>query len=129
MYEKTMRNDCHKQFIADAGPPKRNKFKIGDYVRVSIYKKIFDKGYLPNWTTEIFQIYKVQRTEPITYLISDYQDNKILGSFYEQELQHVRHHDLYLVEKILKKKNDMVSVKWLGFDSSHNSWVKSTEIG
>ena len=31
------------------------KFKVGDKVRISKYKrKVFDKGYTPNWTEEIF---------------------------------------------------------------------------
>ena len=25
------------------------KFKVGDHVRISKYKNIFDKGYMPNW--------------------------------------------------------------------------------
>ena len=31
-----------------------SKFKVGDKVRISKYKGTFDKGYLPNWTTELF---------------------------------------------------------------------------
>ena len=32
------------------------RFKVGDKVRISKYKrKVFDKGYTPNWTEEIFQ--------------------------------------------------------------------------
>ena len=35
------------------------KFKDGDKVRISKYKrKVFDKGYAPNWTEEIFLIDK-----------------------------------------------------------------------
>ena len=30
------------------------KFKIGDYVRFSKYKNIFTKGYMPNWSVEVF---------------------------------------------------------------------------
>ncbi|XP_018406817.1 PREDICTED: uncharacterized protein LOC108782919 [Cyphomyrmex costatus] len=37
--------------IKIAGPA---KFKVGDAVRVSKYKTIFEKGYTPNWTTEAF---------------------------------------------------------------------------
>jgi len=36
---------------------------------VSKYKKIFEKGYTPNWTTEMFTIVKVQCTNPVTYNI------------------------------------------------------------
>ena len=44
------------------------KFKIGDKVRISKYKrKVFDKGYTPNWTEEVFTIDKIQYTNPITY--------------------------------------------------------------
>jgi len=36
---------------------KKAKFKIGDTIRISKYKrKIFDKGYSPNRTEEIFTI-------------------------------------------------------------------------
>ena len=36
------------------------KFKIGDHVRISKYKrKTFDKGYTPNWTEEVFTIDKI----------------------------------------------------------------------
>lgn len=48
------------------------KFKVGDKVRVSKYKrKVFDKGYTPNWTGEVFLIDKIQTTIPITYKLKD----------------------------------------------------------
>ena len=33
-------------------------FKVGDYVRISIYKNIFAKGYTPSWFEEIFMVIK-----------------------------------------------------------------------
>lgn len=108
---------------------KKPKFKLGDPVRMSKYKHIFEKSYTPNWTTEIFKIRKVQKnTDPITYLLSDYQGNEISGSVYEQELLLAKHPDLYLVEKVIRKRGDQVYVKWLGFDSTHNSWVDEATI-
>ena len=35
------------------------KFKTGDFVRISKYKIIFEKGYTPNWSEEVFVIKKV----------------------------------------------------------------------
>ena len=35
------------------------KFKVGDHVRISKYKKIFSKGYTPNWSEEVQKI-KIQ---------------------------------------------------------------------
>lgn len=108
--------------------PKLNKFKVGDHVRISKYKNVFEKGYTPNWTSEIFQIAKVQLTQPATYMLKDYQDNEIKGAFYELELQKVKHSDVYLIEKILKKRGNKLFVKWLGFDNTHNSWVNKNDV-
>lgn len=105
-----------------------NQFKLNDYVRISKYKNLFAKGYTPNWTTEIFQIKRRQATKPITYLLKDISGCDIKGSFYKEELQKVKYPDVYLVEKILRKKKDKIYVKWLGFDNSFNSWIKKTDI-
>lgn len=108
--------------------PHRVKFKVDDYVRLSKYKHIFEKGYTPNWTTEIFKIRKIQYTDPITYLLRDFEGKDIEGSVYEEELQSVKFPDVYLVEKILRRRNNQVFVKWLGFDNSFNSWVDVSDV-
>ena len=41
------------------------KFKVGDHVRISKYKNIFAKGYMPNWSEEIFIIRKIKNTAKI----------------------------------------------------------------
>lgn len=108
---------------------RRAKFKVGDHVRLSRYRKLFDKGYTPNWTTEIFTIRKVQyNTDPITYLLNDYLDQEIAGSVYPEELQLARYPKVYLVEKILRKKKGEVYVKWLGFGPEHNSWIPEKDL-
>lgn len=104
------------------------KFRIGDRVRVSKYKHIFEKGYTPNWTTEIFTVREVRSTDPITYKLVDYQDRPIEGGFYQEELTRVEHPDIYLVEKVVRKRGDKVFVKWLGFDDSHNSWIDANNL-
>lgn len=47
------------------------KLKEGDCVRISKYKGCFYKGYTPNWSTELFNIIKVNKTRPITYHLTD----------------------------------------------------------
>lgn len=106
----------------------KTKFKIGDFVRMSKYKHVFSKGYTPNWTTEIFKINRVQHTDPITYLLTDLEGNEIKGTVYQQELQLAQHPNLYLVEKIIRKKGNRVYVKWLGFDNNHNSWIDKKNV-
>ncbi|XP_024891137.1 uncharacterized protein LOC112466974 [Temnothorax curvispinosus] len=94
--------------IKIAGPA---KFKVCDSVRVSKYKTIFEKGYTPNWNTEVFKIVKVQRTNPVTYLLEDYRGKSVAGAFYEHELHRATYPDVYLVEKVLRKRGDEVYVK------------------
>lgn len=102
------------------------KFKVGDNVRISKYKSLFDKSYTGNWGVEVFKITRVQTTNPITYLLEDSKGEPILGSFYEQELQSVKHPDVYLIEKILKRRGNKVYVKWLGLNEK--SWINKNEI-
>lgn len=97
------------------------KYVPGDYVRISKYKSAFAKGYTGNWSSEIFQVSKVKNTNPVTYELQDENKQPILGGFYEEELQKVKYPDVYLVEKVLRKKGDMVLVKWLGLNST--SWI------
>ena len=64
---------------------KDSRFKIGDIVRISKYKNIFPKGYVPNWSEEVFVIEKVENTVLWTYVISDLNGKEIVGTFYEKE--------------------------------------------
>lgn len=106
----------------------KTKFHVGQYVRISKHKHVFEKGYTPNWTTEIFKISRVQYTNPETYLLVDSHDNPIKGGFYKDELQSVKDPKLCLVEKILRKKGNQVFVKWLGFPEDENSWVNKNDL-
>ena len=63
------------------------KFKVGDPVRISKYKNIFTKRYVPNWSEEVFIVNEIKNTVPWIYTISDLNGEQIIGSFYEKELQ------------------------------------------
>jgi hypothetical protein len=101
----------------------KHKFKVGDIVRISKAKHLFEKGYMPNWTTELFKIHKVNITNPVTYLLEDMRGQPISGGFYEAELQKTKQEDVFLIERILRKKGKKMYVKWLGLDKTHNSWI------
>lgn len=106
---------------------KKEKFKVSEYVRMSRYKSLFEKGYTPNWSTEIFRIIKILPTEPTTYHLSDLNGERIKGCFYEYELLKTKKSDVYLVEKIIRRKGNKVLAKWLGFDDSHSSWIDAKD--
>lgn len=125
MHEKHLLQTVYKNNVYLWVKP---KFSVNDYVRISKYKSQFAKGYTPNWTAEIFQVYMIQWTHPITYKIQDFEGNRIEGRFYEHELLKAEHPHVFLVEKVLKKKGNQVFVKWLGFPSKHNSWINKNKI-
>ena len=75
---------------------KQTKIKVGDYVRINKTKRTFDKGYLPNWTQELFQISDVVKTQfPTTYKIRDLDGESVSGTFYSQELQRVEKDQIF----------------------------------
>ena len=92
-----------------------------------ITKIFFAKGYVPNWSEEMFVIKKVKNTVPWTYVINDFNNEEIIGSFYEKELQKTNQKE-FRVEKILKRKGDKLYVKWKGYDNSFNSWINKKNI-
>lgn len=87
-------------------------FKIGDVVRISKLKGTFYKTYLPNWTTRLYKIDGI-RNEPIpTYYIRDFHTNEpIKGQFYTQELKKTNFPTTYLIDKVLKRKNNKLLVQ------------------
>ena len=86
-------------------------FKIGDDVRISKYKNIFAQGYTPNWSEEGFVIKKVKNTVPWTYGINDLNGEKIIGTFYEKELQKTNQQD-FRIKKVIKEKE--INYMWNG---------------
>ena len=112
-------------------PPLKYKYDVGDRVRIAKYKHVFQKGYLPNWSEEVFEIAEKHPTYPVTYGLKDLAGESIKGKFYEQELQKVtKTDDVYEVEKVLKtrRRGGKIEyfVKWKGYPEKFNSWV--TEV-
>ena len=87
------------------------KFKVGGHVRISKYKNIFAKGYMPNWSEKVFVIKKVKNTVPWTYVINDLNGEEITGTFYVTELQKTNQEE-FRIEKVIGRKGDKLYVKW-----------------
>ena len=89
------------------------------------------KGYIQNWTEEVYTVSERHASNPPTYSILDLAGEEIKGRFYEQELQKVDKspEDEYIVEKVLKtrKREGRLEhyVKWRGYDGKFNSWTSS----
>ena len=106
------------------------KFSEGMNVRVSKLKSLFEKGYYPNYTREIFTISKRIPSVPPTYRLKDLNGEELKGIFYEQELQRVRlgADSTFLVQKVLKRRGNKLYVSWVGFPSTFNSWINKSDI-
>ena len=68
-------------------PTTKIKFKVGDLVRISSEKLRFEKGYTERYTREVFKVYKVLPTNPVTYLLQDLKGEEVSGGLYQEELQ------------------------------------------
>ena len=60
------------------------KFSVGDEVRITKKKKVFEKGYTTRWTEEIFTIKEIRNTNPITYKLEDLQREELREPFTNQ---------------------------------------------
>ena len=60
-------------------------------------------------------------------MISDLNDEKIAGSFYEKELQKTNQ-EKFKIQNILKRKDDKLYVKCKGYDSLFNSWINKKDL-
>ena len=99
---------------------KKLKFKIGDRARISSSNAVFDKGYYPNYTYELYKIKAIKSKIPPMYSIEDSTGEEIKGSFYESEMVKTQQkEDVYLIEKVIETKKingkKMALVKWLGY--------------
>ena len=90
------------------------KFKVGNRVRISKYKNIFAKGYMPNWSEEVF-------------VINDLNGEEITETFYEKELQKTNQEE-FRIEKVIRRKGDKLYVKWKGYNNSFNSWIDKASL-
>ena len=110
--------------------PKKPKFSISDKVRISKYKRrVFDKGYTPNWTEEVFVVDKVLLTKPVTYEIVDLSGEEIERSFYEKELQKAKQ-QTFRIEKVVRRDNKKKKalVKWKGYSDKCNLWISFKDL-
>ncbi len=112
----------------------RNLLNIGDYVRIVMNMRQFQKEATSSWSKEIFKVSSIMQTAPYTYKIQDMNGDMLEGSFYREELQRVQPPITgeYNIERVVrsrgKGKDKEVLVKWEGYPSSFNSWIKASTI-
>ena len=89
--------------------------------------KVFLQRLCSKLVEEDFVIKKVKNTVPWTYVTSDLKGEEMFRTFYEKELQKPNPKE-FKVEKVIKRKDDKLYVKWKGYDNSFNSWTDKKGI-
>ncbi len=112
--------------------PTKPTFKTGDLVRISKARRTFKKGYLPGWSEEVFTV--VSHRPDNVYHLEDLMHEKLLGSFYPEEMQAISKTDdaLWRVDKIIKKRKRSGKIEyfvsWKGYPEKFNDWVKAKDL-
>jgi hypothetical protein len=113
-------------------PTATHKVKVGDHVRISKAKNVFEKGYLPSWTEEVFTVSQLLNTDPPQVKVKDYHGEEIRGSFYMEEIQKVDKPEDYRIEKIVQTRRvggrTEYLVKWVGYPDKFNEWVSENQM-
>lgn len=111
-------------------PPGKPKYQLGQWVRISRLKGLFEKGFHPNWSYELYKIVGIRTGQPVMYELDDYDGKRIQGAFYESELQPTADSTFYPIEKTLKERTRNgvreVYVKYLGFKDP--MWIPKSDI-
>lgn len=110
----------------------------GSLVRMARGPELFRKGYLPNWSREVFKVTKILPTIPKkVYKVEDLSGEEITGTFYPEELQPISHDpnpELVPVQEILQRKKDKATgknlalVKFLDHPAKFNKWIDIKDI-
>lgn len=114
---------------------KEPKIRENDYVRISTARQPMQKGFKGKWNEEAFKVYQVKYCLPNNlYKLQDTKGEKLLGSFYEHELQKIAY-DLekpFRVQAFLKKRVRKgikeVLIRWAGYSDDFNSWEKESDV-
>src|SRR5271155_937473 len=108
--------------------------KLVKTVRISKYKSVFEKGYLPNFTEEYFKIKQIIFSKPFLYKLADLKGEEVNGIFYESELSVYNAFDdaEYKIEKVLGKKKlkdkKYMLVKYKGWPDKFNEWIPDSNV-
>ncbi|MCG8078618.1 MAG: DDE-type integrase/transposase/recombinase [Candidatus Thiodiazotropha taylori] len=114
---------------------RRYKFKLGQTVRLSHVRSLFDREYSQKWTGEIFKVKTRFRRDGIpVYTLASWDEESVDGTFYEPEMQAVLVDDTteYYIQAILKKrvrkKRKEVLVRWLHWPKRYDSWIPEEDV-
>lgn len=121
--------EVHQRLYPEIDFKPKFKYKIGQLVRIAREKHKLKKGYMANFSDELFKVSKCLPRKPPVYRLKDLKGEDIVGVFYEAELTPALN-DVYEIEKILKRRTKKgikeVLVKWKGY--SKTQWINESDL-
>jgi len=105
------------------------KFRPGNYVRIAVEKSLFEKGYTPNWSLEVYIVSKLLPSNPPTYLIKSLNDEEFSKKYYNEELQLVSETQFpYNTFKVIKENKTNFLIQKLNSENKESIWIKKSEL-
>lgn len=132
----------YENLYNDLSKNKKNKkinykylYNVGNAVRISLHKSLFQREGHKRFTDEIFMISKRFKKDGIPmYKLKDCSNEELVGSFYNQELSKVENLnsrqfkiDKFIDEKIIDNI-PYVLVKFEGYDKRCSTWLKKDDV-
>lgn len=123
-------NNQINEKLEDLPKPIRT-FTVGDTVRISREKGIFEKEQDNNYSLEIFRVSEVRDTKPVMYRIEALDGEIIKGSFYPEELVKTDVPETFRISKILRYRTlpdgtREALVSWEGYPQP--TWTRADWI-
>ena len=131
--QNKIRRTYYEKYIKAGLKRRKAKHKVGDSVRIWKKRGTFHRGYMEDFTREHFTITKVLTNLPVPrYKLKDYNNDDIVGSFFEDEVIKFNPNEFYESEILKKRKTKKRGLEYLihyiGYPSSMDQWVKAKDI-
>jgi hypothetical protein len=90
-------------------------------VRIANIKSTFEKGYLPNFSTDLHREKVYTRRRPIVYKVEG-----VDAVYYKNELQLMPAYDVDVIKRRVRNKQPEILVKWK--HDGKRSWVAEEQL-
>jgi hypothetical protein len=105
-------------------------FKIGQYVRKVVEKTLFEKGYTPNWSNELFIVDSIIPSNPARYKLKNLNGELLPNNYYyKEELQKVNFEEFpYDTFKLIDKTKSKFQLQKVNSIKNTTIWIDRNNI-
>ena len=131
--EVNMKNQAEiwQRLYGQPDKPIKPLYKAGDHVRITKEKGKLTKGYLPNFTSEVFVVQKLLKNRhPATYKLIDLTGEQLDGIFYNAELVRVTPLSKLgqQIEEIVKSEQRRKQLWHLVKIKDKTRWIRDSQL-